>query len=69
MAERGMVRGSKGGLGQSAVAGPGRGKGAQRAQRTTALLVAVVAVFICAWLPLNLLNVLLDLGLYATLFG
>ena len=39
-----------------------------RAQKTTYLLVTVVMVFMCAWFPLNFLNVLLDLGLYKTLF-
>ena len=32
------------------------------------LLVWVVVVFVLAWLPLNSLNVMLDLGLYPTLF-
>ena len=33
-------------------------------QKTTNLLVSVVVVFMCAWFPLNFLNVLLDLGWY-----
>ena len=36
--------------------------------RTVVLLVWVVVVFVLAWLPLNTLNVMLDLGLYPTLF-
>ena len=36
--------------------------------RTVVLLVWVVVVFVLAWLPLNSLNVMLDLGLYPTLF-
>ena len=40
----------------------------QRAQKTTYLLVSVVVVFMCAWFPLNFLNVLLDLGFYKHLF-
>ena len=43
-------------------------KKSHRAQKTTYLLVTVVVVFMCAWFPLNFLNVLLDLGLYKTLF-
>ena len=39
-----------------------------RAQKTTYLLVTVVVVFMCAWFPLNFLNVLLDLGLYKSIF-
>ena len=37
-------------------------------QKTTYLLVSVVVVFMCAWFPLNFLNVLLDLGFYKDLF-
>ena len=41
----------------------------KRSNRTIYLLVCVVLFFMCSWFPLNLLNVLLDLGLYSTLFG
>ena len=37
----------------------GRAKGS----KTIYLLVSVVVVFMCAWLPLNLLNIFLDLGI------
>ena len=37
-----------------------------RGNRTVYLLAAVVLIFILSWLPLNLLNVLLDLDLYST---
>ena len=33
-----------------------------RGQRTLALLISVVIVFMCSWLPLNLINILNDLG-------
>ena len=36
--------------------------------RTVVLLVWVVVVFVLAWLPLNTLNVMLEFGLYPTLF-
>ena len=37
-------------------------------QKTTYLLVSVVAVFMCSWFPLNFLNVLMDLGILEALF-
>ena len=37
-----------------------------RGNRTVYLLAAVVLIFILSWLPLNLLNVLLDLDLHST---
>ena len=40
----------------------------KRGHRTIYLLLCVVIVFMCSWLPLNVLNVLLDLGLYSYLF-
>ena len=40
----------------------------KRGHKTTYLLVSVVVVFMCSWFPLNMLNVLLDLGLYSKLF-
>ena len=40
----------------------------KRGHKTTYLLVSVVVVFMCSWFPLNMLNVLLDLGLYKKLF-
>ena len=42
--------------------------GGDQEARTVTLLVWVVVVFVLAWLPLNTLNVLLDLGFYPTLF-
>ena len=42
--------------------------GGDQEARTVSLLVWVVVVFVLAWLPLNTLNVLLDLGFYPTLF-
>ena len=33
-----------------------------RGQRTLRLLISVVIVFMCSWLPLNLINILNDLG-------
>ena len=44
-------------------------QGRARGTRTIYLLVSVVIVFMCAWLPLNLLNILLDLGLLDHLLG
>ena len=40
----------------------------KRSNRTIYLLIYVVVLFMCSWFPLNLLNVLLDLGFYSTLF-
>ena len=37
-----------------------------RGNKTIFLLAAVVLIFILSWLPLNLLNVLLDLDLYSS---
>ena len=37
-------------------------------QKTVLLLVWSIVIVILAWLPLNILNVLLDLGLYTKLF-
>lgn len=34
-----------------------------RGQRTLYLLVSVVIVFMCSWLPLNLINILNDIGI------
>ena len=42
--------------------------GGSQEARTVSLLVWVVVVFVLAWLPLNTLNVLLDLGFYPNLF-
>ena len=42
--------------------------GGDQEARTVSLLVWVVVVFVLAWLPLNILNVLLDLGFYPNLF-
>ena len=39
-----------------------------KGKRTLILLACVVILFILLWLPLNLLNVTLDLGLYSSLF-
>ena len=44
-------------------------QGRARGTRTIYLLVSVVIVFACAWLPLNLLNILLDLELLDHLLG
>ena len=38
------------------------GTGDTRGQRTVYLLVSVVLVFVASWLPLNLINILSDLG-------
>jgi hypothetical protein len=43
----------------------GRGRG----NRTLYLLLCVVVVFVISWLPLNTLNLLLDLGFKDFLFG
>ena len=40
-----------------------------RGNKTIYLLVCVVLVFVCTWLPLNLLNIFLDLGLLDHLLG
>ena len=40
----------------------------RKEQRTVVLLVWVVLVFILAWLPLNTLNIMLDLDLYKSIF-
>jgi hypothetical protein len=40
-----------------------------RGNKTIYLLVCVVLIFMCAWLPLNMLNILLDLGLLDHLLG
>jgi hypothetical protein len=40
----------------------------KRSHKTIYLLVCVVVLFMCSWFPLNLLNVLLDLGFYSKLF-
>ena len=44
-------------------------QGRARGNKTIYLLVCVVLVFMCAWLPLNLLNIFLDLGLLDNLLG
>ena len=38
-------------------------QGRTKGSKTIYLLVSVVVIFMSAWLPLNLLNILLDLGL------
>ena len=54
---------------QNSKKGNGRRKWRRRrGHKTTYLLVSVVVVFMCSWFPLNMLNVLLDLGLYSKLF-
>ena len=40
----------------------------KRSHKTIYLLACVVVLFMCSWFPLNLLNVLLDLGFYSLLF-
>ena len=40
----------------------------KRSHKTIYLLVSVVVLFMFSWFPLNLLNVLLDLGFYSKLF-
>ena len=40
----------------------------KKSHKTIYLLVCVVVLFMCSWIPLNLLNVLLDLGFYSVLF-
>ena len=40
----------------------------RKEQKTVLLLVWSIVIFVLAWLPLNILNVLMDLGLYSTLF-
>ena len=42
--------------------GTGSQHGEARGQRTLYLLVSVVIVFMCSWLPLNMINILNDLG-------
>ena len=45
-------------------------KGARRknGNKTIYLLMCVVTIFMISWFPLNVLNVLLDLGFYSRLF-
>ncbi len=43
--------------------------GGRRGNRTLYLLICVVVVFVISWLPLNSLNLLLDLGFREHLFG
>ena len=43
--------------------------GGRRGNRTLYLLLCVVVVFVMSWLPLNSLNLLLDLGFKEYLFG
>jgi hypothetical protein len=58
--------------GVGAAAGAGRRllmSGGRRGNRTLYLLLCVVVVFVISWLPLNSLNLLLDLGFREFLFG
>ena len=45
------------------------GGGGRRGNRTLYLLLCVVVVFVISWLPLNTLNLLLDLGFKEYMFG
>lgn len=51
-------------------AADGKGGGTRRrGSRTLYLLICIVLGFVISWLPLNTLNLLLDLGYKETLFG
>ena len=41
----------------------GQHQGDGRGQKTLYLLISVVIVFMCSWLPLNLINILNDVGI------